>query len=445
MKKLNVFAAAMALPLVLAQGCGDDGAASGTETAGNTTANNGEEVCDSEISGTIESDTVWACGHTLNGIVTVKNGAKLTIMPGVTIRGLNGSALVVSKGSQLLAEGTQDEPIVFTSALDAPNRGRGDWGGVVLLGEAKNNLQTGAGVAEGLDAGDPNYQYGGTDDASSCGSLKYVRVEFAGFEVTKDNELNGITFYSCGAGTQVEYVQVHMGKDDGIEAFGGTWRGKHIVVTGALDDSIDVDQGFTGSLQHVYIHQEKSTGNYAFELSNQKDNLDAAPRTRPVFANVTAIDTAPTEKIDTKSAGIRFKEGTSAEFHNAVFAYFYGPALELTEAATEAQATAGDLKIMNTLFWNNSVVDGGMTNWVVGEGSTFDVQGWLEDANLRNHLGVDPMLGGYDFGADIAPQPGSPLLGAGQAPAGMDAADYIGAVQDATSDWTKGWTEFAVN
>ncbi|MFY0537110.1 hypothetical protein [Nannocystis pusilla] len=307
MKTLQMFAAAVALPLVFAQGCGDDGNQTTDDADTGDTANSGEEECDSEISGTIEADTTWTCGHTLKNIVTVKNGAKLTIEPGVTIKGSTGSALVVAKGSQLIAEGTKEEPIVFTSALSEGNRGRGDWGGIVLLGDAKNNLQTGAGVAEGLDAGNPDYQYGGTDGASSCGSLKWLRVEFAGFELTKDNELNGITFYSCGSGTQVDYVQAHMGKDDGIEMFGGTWSGKHIVITGAQDDSIDVDQGFIGGLQHVFIQQDPAFGNYAFELSNQKDNLDAEPRSKPTFVNVTAIGTAVTQEIETQSAGVRLR------------------------------------------------------------------------------------------------------------------------------------------
>lgn len=442
MKNFDVFAAAVALFFV--QGCGDDAMTS--ESATTTSGPEGEEVCDSEIAGTIESDTVWACGHTLNGIVTVKNDAKLTVMPGVTIKGLNGSALVVARGSELIAEGTKDEPIVFTSALAEGTRARGDWGGIVLLGSARNNLQTGAGSAEGLDAGDPTYQYGGTDDASSCGSLKWLRVEYAGFELTKDNELNGITFYSCGSGTTVDYVQSHMGKDDGIEMFGGNWSGKHIVITGALDDSIDADQGYTGTLQHVYIHQEKSTANYALEFSDQKDNFDAEPRTRPVVANLTAIGTAVSEKIDTKSAGIRLKEGAAVEIHNAVFAHFYSAAVELTDPATEAQATAGNSMIHNTLFWKNSVVDDGATPYIVDMTSTFDLKAWVEDAANKNHIDVDPMLGGYEFGAaDIAPKTGSPLLGAGAAPSGLDAADYIGAVKDAASDWTQGWTSYAIN
>jgi hypothetical protein len=443
-KALSKLAAAVALPLALAPACGDDGAH--TSDTADTADNSGEEVCGSEIRGAIEVDTVWTCGHTLHGVVTVKNGATLTVEPGVTIKGLNGSALVVARGSRLVAEGTPDAPIVFTSALPEGSRARGDWGGIVLLGEAKNNLQTGAGVAEGLDASDPDYQYGGDDDASSCGSLKWVRVEYVGFELTKDNELNGVTFYSCGGGTEVDFLQVHMAKDDGVEFFGGTVRGKHLVITGAQDDSVDADQGWTGSLQHVLIVQDPSAGNYAFELSNQADNLDALPRSAPKFVNVTAIGTAASQQIDTQSAGVRLKEGSAAEFHNAIFAHFYGPAIELTEGATEAVAEAGGVKFVRSLFFRNAALDGGATPYAVGDGSSFDLRGLVEDPANHNHVDVDPLLLSYDVAApNAAPAEGSPVRGAGQAPDGFDPADYIGAIPSAADDWTRGWTSYAPN
>ncbi|MDC0718655.1 hypothetical protein [Nannocystis bainbridge] len=444
-KTLPMFAAAVALPLVFAQGCGDDGMQTSDTADTNDTAP-GEEECDSEIEGTIESDTTWTCGHTLSGVLTVKNGAKLTVNPGVTIKGLNGSALVIAKGSQLIAEGTKEQPIVFTSALAEGSRARGDWGGIVLLGDAKNNLQTGSGIAEGLDAGNPDYAYGGGDDAYSCGSLKWVRVEFVGFELTKDNELNGVTFYSCGTGTQVDYLQVHMGKDDGVEMFGGSWSGKHILVTGAQDDSIDSDQGYTGSLQHVVLLQDPAAGNYAFELSNQADNLDAEPRTAPKFVNVTAIGTAAGGDIDTQSAGVRLKEGVAAEFYNAIFVGFHNAAIELTEGATETVATAGGIVFKNSLFSGNSAVDDGATPYVVGEGSTFDLEGFVEGAGNSNLIDTDPQLTSLDFTApNFAPADGSPLRGAGAAPAGFDAADYIGGVANAEGDWTLGWSTYAAN
>ncbi len=449
MKRLSMFTGVMSVAVMLAAcgdgGADDEGTGADSDSTGDTAG--GEEVCDSEIAGDIEADTVWMCDHTLTAIVSVKNNAKLTIMPGVTIKGGNGTALVVGKGSQLIAEGTADQPIVFTSALPEGSRARGDWGGVVLLGDAPNNLQTGTGAAEGLDANDPAYQYGGSNASSSCGSLKYVRVEFAGFELTKDNELNGITFYSCGSGTKVDYVQSHMGADDGIEAFGGNWSGKHIVLTGALDDSFDADQGYTGLWQYVFIHQDPATGNYGFEWSNQKDNLDAAPRTRPVVSNVTFIGTATNKDlVETKSSAVKLKEGTGGDIHNAIFAYSYNAVVELTEEATEIVADAGDIAITDTIFFKSSLADGGASPYKISDGSTWDLKGFVEDADNRNHIDVDPLLGSVTWGAaDIVPAAGSPALGNGRAVTGAEPTDYIGAVKDAAGDWTKGWTNYAPN
>jgi hypothetical protein len=445
MKRISILASCVTLSSMLLACDGGGGETAEGDTTDPTAG--GEEECDSEISGTIEADTTWACDHTLSGIVSVKNNAKLTIQPGVTIKGANGSALVIGKGSQLFAEGTAEAPIVFTSALPAGSRARGDWGGLVLLGTAPNNLQTGTGAAEGLDANDPTYQYGGTDTASSCGALKYVRVEFAGFELTKDNELNGITFYSCGTGTRVDYVQSHMGKDDGLEAFGGQWNGKHIVITGALDDSFDADQGFTGSLQYVFIQQDNAGGNYGFEWSNQKDVLDAMPRTHPVVSNVTFIGTGSSgSPVETKSTAVNFKEGSAGGIHNAILAYSYNAGIELTSEATELIADAGEVAITDTILWNNSVKDGGASPYAGSDDSEWDIQGFVEDAGNRNHIDVDPKLGSYTWGsANIVPAADSPALGNGRAVDGLEATDYIGAVKDAAGDWTVGWTNYAPN
>jgi len=446
MKRISILASLVTLSSMLVACDSGNGESAEGDTSDPTAG--GEEVCDSEISGTIEADTTWACGHTLSGIVTVKNNATLTISPGVTIKGANGSALVIGKGSQLLAEGTADQPIVFTSALPEGKRARGDWGGLVLLGDAPNNLQTGTGAAEGLDANDPSYQYGGKDATSSCGSLKYLRVEFAGFELTKDNELNGITFYSCGSGTKVDYVQSHMGKDDGIEAFGGNWSGKHIVITGALDDSFDADQGYTGSLQYVFIQQDTTVGNYGFEWSNQKDNLDATPRTHPVVGNVTFIGTGtnPDSLVETKSTAVNFKEGSAGEIHNAILAYSYNAGIELTSEATELIADAGEVAITDSILWTNAVKDDGASLYAGSDDSDWDIQAFFEAEANRNQIDVDPKLTSVTWGsANAVPAAGSPALGSGRAVKGLETTDFIGAVKDATSDWTVGWTNYAPN
>jgi len=397
------------------------------------------EPNDGEVRGSIDEDTVWSEDTILDGIVTVKDGAVLTVEPGVVVRGKNGSALVIAQGSRLEAVGSADAPIVFTSSQAEGSRARGDWGGVVLLGEAETNLMGGIGIAEGLED-QPNYGGGGSPDlASSCGSLSYVRVEYAGFELTTDNELNGITFYACGSGTVVDHVQVHMGEDDGIEMFGGAWSGSHILITGAGDDSVDIDQGWSGQLQYVVIQQDPGTGNFAFEISNQEANRDAEPRTSPRLANVTALGGS-----GSKSAGLKLKEGAAGEFYNMIVMGFNNAGVELTEEQTEAQADGDNIVIQNSLFFNNDASGSGA--YVVSEGSTWDLLGFVEDPTFSNLFDVDPMLVSTAWGSlDVAPDAASPVHIGTIPPSGFEAAGYIGAVENSDSDWTKGWTSFVTN
>jgi len=160
------------------------------------------------------------------------SNSELFIEPGVKVFGQSGADfLVVTRGSKIYAQGTAQAPIVFTAAK-ASARKRGEWGGLVLNGNATiNACKAGATVCEGEGEGGTG-KYGGTNDDDSSGILKYVRVEFAGFPVSPDNELNGITFNAVGRNTIVDYIQVHMNADDGIEFFGGTVGVKHVVLTG---------------------------------------------------------------------------------------------------------------------------------------------------------------------------------------------------------------------
>lgn len=445
MKDLTKFflLSVMVAPLACTPSDGDSGEEDSADS-GDPSGDPGECVANEEVTGEITEDTTWACDKILGDLVTVSNNAVLTIDPGVVVRGKSGSALIVAQGSRLEAAGTKDAPIVFTSAEPEGGRARGDWGGLVLLGNAATNLEGGTGLAEGLEK---NSAFGGgasPDKAYSCGTLKYLRVEFAGFELTTDNELNGIGLYACGSGTVVDYVQVHMGDDDGLESFGGSWNGSHIVISGAADDALDLDAGYQGKLQYVLIQQDPAVGNYGFEWSNQSVKFDAKPTTTPVISNVTLIGTGAAN--DTKSSGIKLKEGTAAQIHNAIVTNFYLAQVELTETATEDQADAGNIVIKNTLFFNNSLKDDGATPYIGGDGSDFDIPALVENPDSRNLIGVDPKLGNIAWGSlDAAPAAGSPVLGAGQAVDGLEATDYLGAIKDAESDWTKGWTNWSPN
>jgi hypothetical protein len=436
MTKTIASAALLALSLSLSACTGGEGE-SDTNTT-NTTNGTDDCVDGAEVTADITEDTTWSCDVVLGAIVTVKGNATLTIEPGVTVRGKSGSALVIDQGSKLIAEGTEDAPIVLTSSQAPGARSRGDWGGLVLLGDAPINLAGGTGIAEGFQG---EVKYGGSDPTSSCGSLKYLRVEFAGFELTTDNELNAITFYGCGSGTVVDHVQTHMGDDDGFEMFGGGFDASHLVASGIGDDSLDLDQGFSGKLQHIFIHQDPADGNYAFEISNQDVNLDATPRTAPMIANVTAVG-----GDSPKSAALKLKEGAAGVFHNMIITNFNGAQVDLTETQTEDQAATGEIVIKNSLFFGNN--RGGSGLYIVSEASTFDLQGFVEDAANGNLFDVDPKLGSAAWGApNIIPAAGSPALNGVRPPADFtgEPSDFIGAVKDEASDFTQGWTNYAPN
>lgn len=434
---------------------GDSTAETGTTdpdtTSGTENGDTGDPLdCDPNapiemVTAAIEADTTWDCSkrYILTTGIAVRN-ATLTIEPGTQIFGQAGSYLVVTKTAKLEAEGTAADPIVFTSAQPAGSRVRGDWGGVLLAGNAKINIEGGVDVAEGLVGDDA--LYGGNDDTHDCGTVRYVRIEFAGFELTMDNELNAFTLYACGTGTTIDHVQTHMGLDDGIEAFGGTVDMKHLVVTGAADDSFDFDQGYTGKTQYVFIQQDPALANYAFEWSNQETNFDATPRTEPWASNITAIGGGDGSAEGSKSACVKLKEGVAGHIYNTVCMGFWREQVELTEEATEMQADAGNIEIMYTLFFDNGLANEGMSLYKTSMGSMFGLQAFVEDDANNNLFGMDPKLGDTTWlNADIEPATDSPLLGAGMAPsdAFFEATDYIGAVNDA--DWTEGWTAYPAN
>lgn len=226
------------------------------------------------LEGEITSNTtVGDC--ILRGTVFVKNNATLTVLPGSTIKGEKNSSLFVLPGSKLIAEGTPTQPIVFTSYKPVGARSMGDWGGIVLIGKSLHQEATTLPQTEGTD----KQTYGsGTDPNDNSGILKYVRVEFAGAEVAPGDELNALSLYTVGKGTTIEYIQVHMGLDDGIELFGGRVEPKYILATGIADDDVDVDEGYFGTIQYVlgYKYPKNSgviyTGDPSgFELDGAND------------------------------------------------------------------------------------------------------------------------------------------------------------------------------
>lgn len=209
----------------------------------------------SVVTADISSNTTWSGTVQLNAAVQVKEGVTLTILPGTKIYGASGSALFVNSGAKIEAVGTATQPIVFTSAKADGSRAPGDWGGLLIIGKARIDAAT-TYVTEGLEPqAFPGVSKSNRDDADSSGTLKYVRVEYAGYKVAEGNELNGVTLYSVGSGTTIENLQVHMGSDDGLEIFGGAVNVTNLLLTGNTDDSLDIDTGYHGTVKNVIVEQ----------------------------------------------------------------------------------------------------------------------------------------------------------------------------------------------
>lgn len=291
--------------------------------------------------------------YLLQGQVFVRSGQTLTIEPGTLIAGEKSSkgTLIIDRGAKIMAQGTVDKPIIMTSNQTPGNRDKGDWGGVVLLGRAKVNLPNPS--VEGIT---PQVQYGGDDDDDNTGVLEYVRVEFAGIELTPNNETNGITLGGVGRGTKFEHIMVSYGGDDGIEWFGGSVNGKYLVVFATWDDAFDIDNGFSGNLQFglgisypSYADQSDSNG---LEWDTDGDNDLSRFKTSVVISNFTILGPS----IDGNSYSANFKHGIdlrrniAGSIFNSVFVGF-PTAVRMNQASVFPNYQDGTGLIANNIFY----------------------------------------------------------------------------------------------
>jgi hypothetical protein len=445
-------------------GDGESGSGGDGESGEGGSGGSGEDDCpaiedrDEElIEGEIDADATWSCDtvYILTDLAFVVGDSTLTIEKGTVVQGDAASALIVTRGSQLVTEGTADAPVVFTSSADEGTRLSGDWGGVVMLGAAPINVTGGENRIEGLDPTDDRGLYGGDDDAHDCGSLAYTRIEFAGFELSIDNELNGLTLGGCGADTSVSYVQVHRGFDDGIEIFGGGPTLDHIVLTGNQDDQFDTDFGNVGTVQFLVIQQDpdgvNSSDPQGFEWDNNGDDNDATPRSAPTVYNATLVGANDSAGIQN---GIILRRGTWGVLRNLIVLGFPVSALDVRDAASVAgtEEDPPELMIENSLFFENG--GDGMTHFPAeptdgtadDDDAAFVEEDFFTDAARENVFDEDPELGdAYSLTApDFVPAAGSPAAdGAATPPSGFDtSATYMGAFEPGGDDWTEGWTAY---
>ena len=449
---------------------------------------NGVKVC--SVSGVIASPgiTLTAGVHyVLDGRVDVgvdrsldanssASESVLTIEPGVTVFGKSGDDyLVVNRGNKINAIGTASAPIVMTSESDLLGMTQiassdAQWGGVVILGNAISNNCTYIGGARPTDDScadnevegvTPTAYFGGEDPTDNSGTLKYVRVQYAGYTIGLDNELNGITFGGVGSGTTVEYVQVHNNSDDGVEMFGGSVDVKYLVITGASDDSIDLDEGYNGRMQHVIVSQvtrNDGAGDKLVESDNKdKDSTETytwgtEPRTNPKIANFTFVS-------NNKNNGIHLKEGVSGQYYNGlVVAQNYC----IQGDGKGDEQIVNDSSVTPAVSFNSVGFDCGTTNTDIVDNALAEMESDAANvttAQLIAHItGASPTYGFYtaktlDNGT-YSPTlnhviPGTAELGLTAVDVAtvlsddwFDEANYVGALKSANAEdqWYRGWT-----
>ena len=391
----------------------------------------------------------------MKGFVYVKSGATLTIEAGSVIKGVSVSpgekaaSLIIEPGAKIIAEGTVDKPIVFTSDKEPGKRLTGDWGGLIICGNARVN-RTNQPTIEG----GPGTLYGNTTsdefNAESSGKLKYVRIEFAGYPLEPDKEINGLTFGGVGSGTEVEFVQVSFSNDDSYEWFGGTVNAKHLIAYKGWDDDFDTDFGYTGKLQFLLSVRDKNIADTSDSNGFESDN-DGDGSSNTVFSNVTLIgpfygkvsdktqaeveaktaDAANGAKGGKFQAAMHLRRNTSLNVYNSVFTGWpYGL------RATDKKGTANDgIAIKNVIFagmWKNFYEDDKVSE------NFFNLAG--SNTTLATTNEIISKDGDYSSVVASAVQ-GAEFVDEVLNNSFFEKVTYKGAF-DGKNDWTAGWTNW---
>lgn len=307
------------------------------------------EISFQSVSGNVTSDITFTADENwiLNGAIKVEPGATLTIEKGTNIYGAFGtetSYLSVQQGAKIMANGSSDEPIVFSTIRKLTSIPQpGDWGGLILNGRGIINEPGGVTEGEGGSG-----LFGGSIENDNSGTLKYVIVEYGGKVLGTDNEMNNISLNGCGSNTIVDNIQALYGNDDGIEIFGGSVNVSHAISLGNGDDSFDWSLGWTGKGQFWVAQQSENAGDKGIEADNNENNYLATPDTDPIVSNVTLIGS---NDGDNENEGIELRHGTKGKIYNAIVTNFPRHGVEVKDSSINY--IGGDLTLNNSYVFNN--------------------------------------------------------------------------------------------
>jgi hypothetical protein len=447
------------------------------------------------VEGVLEGNVTWTKDkiYRLKGYVrvgeeavsgTITKTGVLTIQAGTVIIGDKATkgTLVVQRGSKLIAEGTATEPIVFTSAEGIGSRSPGDWGGVVICGRAPNNL---TGIAE-LEGGYKGF-HGGTVADDNSGSLKYVRIEYAGIPLNPNQEINSLTMGSVGSGTKLEYIMASFGLDDSFEWFGGTVNGKYLIAYKGTDDDFDMDNGYSGTLQFGLGYRDGNladvSGSNGFEIDNDAAGSNLTPFTSATLVNFSIIGAKGTSSdyLDANfQNGAQLRRNAKVKVYNTfITGYPAGLYIDSQRGSAKTNAANGELIVKNVVIagtsgWGTTGFTS-LNSGLYGFGVPVVNDEQIARNNASGAVPASPIqIGGVSASAWFAAIAGNKTLtstantgisstlwsarptltltaGTSESLIGTalpslpntDATDFVGAFK--ATDWTSGWAEFSPN
>jgi hypothetical protein len=418
---------------------------------------------------TLFADTLY----TLSGYVKFGGGSTLTIQPGTTIVGdpaVPGSSLWILRGSSIDAQGTATAPIVFTSGKPVGARAPGDWGGIIIVGNGVIN-RTPPVLTEGPQGITEDYS-GGTDNADNSGTLRYVRIEFAGYDVSsgQGQELNSLSMYAVGSGTTLEYVQSLAGLDDAFEWWGGAVDGRYLVSYESGDDHFDWSEGYRGQNQFLIAFQSArldpapNSGVPASDPQGfEADGCNGAgcalgfatqPFSVPVFANFTLVGPGTgTTLTSGGDVGMVLRRGTGGYLTNGIVARWQRQGLSVRDPETNTMMTTDSLNVSNLLLAENAINydDDAGTNF--GKAAAFAASNHVASGATAASLFTNLTAAALDWtpaaGSAAASGAGTVVIPAeytgGFFGGTLTNTTYFGAADPAGDKWWQGWTNYATN
>jgi len=450
-------------------------------------ANNGVHVLNGALLVGKDCDTTTAC--------TIEaNGPTLTVEAGATLAFTSGEAIIrIARGAKIDAIGTFEDPIIFTSANaierhDAVGNGAqfADWGGIIINGMGLTNQCTNAQRAAttcNVETEGVTSYFGGNNNADDSGSIQYAKIWYAGSGPKTGGEgddLNSLTLNAVGSGSSFDFLHIHQGYDDGIEFFGGASTISHIAVTDTQDDAIDIDGGWQGKGQFIFVkHGSVETksdvtipadddnpertvpagsliymGNNGFETDGEKNggpDYDEAPASNPTIANVTVITTDEKSVRDQSSSqAIKFDDAIKSMYYNTLLVKADGTngtaciehKSDGEKNADEISFTSSVMACVNEFKGEATFISGSEPASLTGTNKS----DWFDNAGSSQRVAATATVLANEFATDVD---STDITVTATDVTTLDSffqsATYIGAVSDAdtSSNWYK-WVEAAV-